>query len=84
MTNLVPGADLQGIEKLVPMYTLSAVLKNNLSSGSLVIETPSTGIPATLSAFFQGPRGPGALSAGPGFVIVGNEVRYAISTLTRG
>jgi len=32
----------------------------------------------------QGARGPGGSAAGPGLVLVGNELRFSISTLARG
>jgi hypothetical protein len=32
----------------------------------------------------QGPPGPGLGSVGPGFQLIGNELRYAIATLPRG
>ena len=58
-----------------------------IGNGSAVIEviTDAARVVEVQSAGPQGPAGGSAsLTPGPGFAIVGNEIRYAIATLSRG
>lgn len=69
---------------LVPKYTAAAELVS-AAGGALSIGAATEEIATQLVPFLRGdPGGGGALVAGPGFQIVGNELRHAISTLTRG
>lgn len=70
--------------QLEPKYTASVTLTAT-AGGGIAIDTLTDGVSVALAPFFRGSPGPAGtgIIAGPGFKLIGDELRHDIISLTR-